>query len=357
MKKYSILFMAIATILFISCSKDDDDYDDGTWSTVEMTVDVTKVPMEVRPCGRSQSGEIHVTWGDGSSGSGSEDTFKHTYTTPGNYKITMKQKNMEYADVYYYYSSIHFKDCPDLEWIRSMMIGGSNDTLTMPKTVKIENCPNLVSVGLPNQRVTNLEIENCPKINTIMCTNHKLSSLNLNLPLLEELNCGGGVLKELDLSHFPALKRLDCGLNKLSDIDLKKCSNLVQLNCSSNQLTELDLGNCCELTELDCSYNQLTELNFKGCNKLENIGCTHNILITLNLEDCDELKSLNCEYNELVELDVSNNTKLKSLNCNANEDLETIWVWENAPIKHGIYGRPYISGWNTSGYVKFIEKK
>ena len=92
MKKYSILFMAIATILFISCSKDDDDYDDGTWSTVEMTVDVTKVPMEVRPCGRSQSGEIHVTWGDGSSGSGSEDTFKHTYTTPGNYKITMKQK-------------------------------------------------------------------------------------------------------------------------------------------------------------------------------------------------------------------------------------------------------------------------
>ena len=29
MKKYSILFMAIATILFISCSKDDNDYDDG----------------------------------------------------------------------------------------------------------------------------------------------------------------------------------------------------------------------------------------------------------------------------------------------------------------------------------------
>ena len=355
MKKYSILFMAIATILFISCSKDDNDYDDGTWSTVEMTVDVTKVPMEVRPCGRSQSGEIHVTWGDGSSGSGSEDTFRHTYTTPGNYKITMKQKNMEYADVWYYYSSIHFKDCPDLEWIRSNMIGGSNDTRTMPKTVKIENCPNLVSVGLSNQRVTNLEIENCPKINTIMCDNHKLSSLNLNLPLLEELNCGGGVLKELDLSHFPALKRLYCGLNKLSDIDLKKCSNLVELNCSSNQLTDLNLGNCCELTELDCSYNQLTELNFKGCNKLENIGCTHNILITLNLEDCDELKSLNCEYNELVELDVSNNTKLKSLNCNANEDLETIWVWEDLKVWNSHYG-PYVKGWTTPRGVKFIKK-
>ena len=113
MKKYSILFMAIATILFISCSKDDDDndYDDGTWSTVEMTVDVTKVPMEVRPCGRSQSGEIHVTWGDGSSGSGSEDTFKHTYTTPGNYKITMKQKNM-WKIHSYLPPSVHFKVIP-----------------------------------------------------------------------------------------------------------------------------------------------------------------------------------------------------------------------------------------------------
>ena len=117
------------------------------------------------------------------------------------------------------------------------------------------------------------------------------------------------------------------------------------------------MGNCCELTELDCSYNQLTELNFKGCNKLENIGCTHNILITLNLEDCDELKSLNCEYNELVELDVSNNTKLKSLNCDSNYNLETIWVWEDAPVEYGIYGRPYVKGWTTPRYVKFIEKK
>ena len=81
----------------------------------------------------------------------------------------------------------------------------------MPKTVKIENCPNLVDVNLSDQRVKNLEIENCPKINTIMCDNHKLSSLNLNLPLLEELDCSyGRTLKELDLSHLPALKTLNC---------------------------------------------------------------------------------------------------------------------------------------------------
>lgn len=293
MKKYSILFMAIATILFISCSKDDDnDYDDETWSTVEMTVNVTKVPMEVRPCGESQSGEIHVTWGDGSSGSGLEDTFRHTYTTPGNYKITMKVRNMEYASVWYYYSSIHFKDCPDLERTKSMMRYGAGDTLHVPKTVTLENCPNLTVASFVSQNVTSLEIKNCPQIKYLYIDYHQLSSLNLDLPLLEELDCSDGALKELDLSHFPALKRLYCGLNKLSDIDLKKCSNLVELNCSYNQLTELNLGNCCELTELDCSNNKFTEL------------------------------------------DVSNNTKLKYLNCDDNYDLETIWVWEGFDIKN-----------------------
>lgn len=315
MKKYSILFMAIATILFISCSKDDNDYDDGIWSTVEMTVNVTKVPMEVRPCGESQSGEIHVTWGDGSKGSGSEDTFRHTYTTPGNYKITMKVRNMEYASVWYYYSSIHFKDCPDLERTKSMMRYGAGDTLHVPKTVTLENCPNLTVASFVSQNVTSLEIKNCPQIKYLYIDYHQLSSLNLDLPLLEELDCSDGALKELDLSHFPALKRLYCGLNKLSDIDLKKCSNLVELNCSSNQLTEL------------------------------------------NLEDCHELKSLNCKYNELVELDVSNNTKLKSLNCDSNYNLKTIWVWEDAPVEYGIYGRPYVKGWTTPIDVKFIEKK
>lgn len=334
MKKYSILFMAIATILFISCSKNDNDYDDGTWSTVEMTVNVTKVPMKIWTAGTGNGEKMHTDWGDGSIESDLQNAWIHTYTTPGNYKITMKVKNMTYAQVYYYYSSIYFKDCPDLEMIKSVMHYGAGDTLHVPKTVTLENCPNLTVASFVSQNVTSLEIKNCPQIKYLYIDYHQLSSLNLDLPLLEELDCSDGALKELDLSHFPALKTLNCNDNEFSDIDLKKCSNLVELNCSSNQLTELNLENCCELTELDCSSNQLTELNFKGCNKLENIGCTRNILITLNLEDCHELKSLNCKDNELVELDVSNNTKLKSLNCDDNYDLETIWVWEGFDIKN-----------------------
>lgn len=309
MKKYSILFMAIATILFISCSKDDNDYDDGTWSTVEMTVNVTKAPMKI--IAASQGEKMHTDWGDGSSGSGLEDTYSHTYTTPGNYKITMKQRNMEYANVWYYYSSIHFKDCPDLERIKSMMHYGAGDTLHVPKTVTLENCPNLTDASFASQNVTSLEIKNCPQIKYLYLDYHQLSSLNLDLPLLEVLDCGGGVLKELDLSHFPALKRLYCNDNELSDIDLKKCSNLVELDCSSNQLTEL------------------------------------------NLENCTSLEKLICYDNKIIELDVSKNIKLNYLKCRNysgdNKYLKTIWVWEGFDFNT-------IDEWSVPEGVKFMKK-
>lgn len=231
MKKYSILFMAIATILFISCSKDDNDYGDGTWSTVEMTIDVTKAPMKIWAAGEGE--RMHTDWGDGSSSnSGAKDS--HTYTAPGSYKIIVKVRNMKHSSVLYYYSSVHFKDCPNLELIISYSSGNLNDSLTIPKTIKFENCPNLRSICLYDQRITNLEIENCPQIKYLDCFDHRLSSFNLDIPLLEELNCSGGILKELDLSHFPVLKTLNCEYNQLTELDVSNNTELKSLKCRNN---------------------------------------------------------------------------------------------------------------------------
>lgn len=335
MKKYSILFMAIATILFISCSKDDNDYDDGTWSTVEMTVNVTKVPMKIWTAGTGNGEKMHTDWGDGSIESDLQNAWIHTYTTPGNYKITMKVKNMTYAQVYYYYSSIYFKDCPDLEMIKSVMHYGAGDTLHVPKTVTLENCPNLTVASFVSQNVTSLEIKNCPQIKYLYIDYHQLSSLNLDLPLLEELDCSDGALKELDLSHFPALKTLNCSANEFSDIDLKNCSNLVELDCSHNQLTELNFNGCNKLESIDCSNNMLITLNLNDCKNLKEICCNDNELIELTLEKLIDLEKLNCFSNKLTEIDISNNTKLKHVKCkkdyNYNEKdkyLKTIWVWD-----------------------------
>ncbi|OUN64228.1 MULTISPECIES: hypothetical protein [Butyricimonas] len=324
MKKYSILFMAIATMLFISCSKDDNDYDyeNGTWSTVEIAFDVTKPPMTVKLSNSTADLYIHTQWGDGSS---SENTYEHTYTTAGRYNIVVKARNMEVFNIHYNYSSIHFKDCPDLIYNHHTIGDGTiNDTITVPKAVKFENCPKLTIISLTTQKVTNLEIVNCPKLETLDCSVHQLQSLNLDCPALTKLDCSMGPLEELNLKNLPLLE---------------------SLNCSYNQLKNIDLKNNDKLKEVDCSWNQFSNITFKGLGKLEDINCSNNQLTTLNVEDCYELISLDCKFNKLTELDVSNNTNLIFLTCTDNynyadhSSLETIWIWEGAKT----------SGWLTMG--------
>ena len=190
MKKYSILFMAIATMLFISCSKDDYDYEDGTWSTVEIAFDVIKPPMTIKLSNSTADLYIHTQWGDGSS---SEDIYEHTYTTAGRYNIVVKARNMEVFNIHYNYSSIHFKDCPDLIYNNVTLDGTTDNSLTVPKIVKFENCPKLAVITLMWQNVTNLEIENCPKLETLKIlevSETKLTSINISeLKNLHYLDC------------------------------------------------------------------------------------------------------------------------------------------------------------------------
>ena len=303
MKKYSILFMAIATMLFISCSKDDNDYEDGTWSTVEIAFDVTKPPMTIKLSNSTADLYIHTQWGDGSS---SENIYEHTYTTAGRYNIVVKARNMKVFNIHYNYSSIHFKDCPDLIHNNITLDGTTDNSLTVPKVVKFENCPKLTTILLELQKVTNLEIENCPKLETLDCSVHQLQSLNLDCPALTKLDCSMGPLEELNLKNFPLLE---------------------SLNCSYNQLKNIDLKNNDKLKEVDCSWNQFSNITFKGLDELKDINCSNNQLTTLNVEDCYELKELNCKFNKLTELDLSDNTKLYSFICLDNP-IQTIWVWE-----------------------------
>ena len=195
MKKYSILFMAIATMLFISCSKDDYDYEDGTWSTVEIAFDVIKPPMTIKLSNSTADLYIHTQWGDGSS---SEDIYEHTYTTAGRYNIVVKARNMEVFNIHYNYSSIHFKDCPDLIHNNITLDGTTDNSLTVPKVVKFENCPKLTTILLVNQKITNLEIENCPKIEILNIYDTKLTSIDISeLRNLYKLNCSNSSISTI----------------------------------------------------------------------------------------------------------------------------------------------------------------
>lgn len=83
---------------------------------------------------------------------------------------------------------------------------------------------------------------------------------------LEDLNCHGNSLTQLDLSQNTALKYLDCGRNELTSLALDENTNLLKLECGYNKLTSLDVSKNTSLFSLMCHDNQLTSLNVKNGN-------------------------------------------------------------------------------------------
>ena len=134
---------------------------------------------------------------------------------------------------------------------------------------------------------------------------------------LEDLDCGGNFLTELDVSKNTALTYLDCGGNDLTTLDVGKNTNLEELRCFGNDLTELDLSNNTALTYLDCSSNHLTALDVSMLTSLKTLDCSDNQLTSLNLINNTALTKLVCTDNQLTWLDLSS-TKVTSLSANNN---------------------------------------
>ena len=143
------------------------------------------------------------------------------------------------------------------------------------------------------------------------------------LTSLEELDCSGNQLTELDLSGCSSLKRIYCGENQLTSLDISDCSLLEELNCYNNNLTSLDLSNCPELTFLGCGINQLTGLDVSNCPELRELYCYDNNLTSLDISGNENLSELVCWANEISELDVKDCASLIELVCHAN-DLSTL---------------------------------
>ncbi|MCL1874314.1 MAG: hypothetical protein FWF85_09410 [Clostridiales bacterium] len=114
---------------------------------------------------------------------------------------------------------------------------------------------------------------------------------------LQELNCSGNQLTELDLSNNTALIKLYCSDNKLAELDLSKNPALEVLLGNRNYLEKLYLANNIELRKLELDSNRLTELD---------------------LSKNTMLRVLQCYSNKLAGLDLSNNIVLEKLDCTLN---------------------------------------
>ena len=72
---------------------------------------------------------------------------------------------------------------------------------------------------------------------------------------LTALECGGGVLKTMDISMNTKLTSLRLEQTTMTSLDISKNTALTTLNCRNNRLASLDVSKCKSLKSLDCSGN------------------------------------------------------------------------------------------------------
>ena len=83
---------------------------------------------------------------------------------------------------------------------------------------------------------------------------------------LEELDCSGTSITDLNVTQNTALTILHCEQNVLTSLDVSQNVLLTELYCNNNNLSDLELINNNLLEVFDCSSNQLTRLNLKNGN-------------------------------------------------------------------------------------------
>ena len=160
---------------------------------------------------------------------------------------------------------------------------------------------------------------------------------------LTKLQCGGLMLRELDMSRNTRLRELVCHDNELlTKLDVSNRTALKILDCHNNpnlaeinisgtkNLTSLNVSGCSALTSLDCTNRKLTELDVSGCTALQELDCSGNVLTSLDVSGCTELIKLQYwknkikapEMEDLIEsLPVTNTGRLYAIyNRGGNHD-------------------------------------
>ncbi len=187
------------------------------------------------------------------------------------------------------------------------------------KDLDLSGVPNLKVLDCCDVPMTSLVLKDSLKLETLYCIGMDLESLDLRLNSnLKELYCRDNKLTSLNLTYNTKLETLDCRGNLLTTMDLSANKALVSIDCRENPMTALVARNLPVLTTLYCSDIQLESLDVSQDPALESLGCQNNALTTLNVAGCRSLVSMNCSSNQLTVLDLSDSTKLERLDCQDN---------------------------------------
>ncbi len=167
-----------------------------------------------------------------------------------------------YADSGVELDSKHFPDAKFLECVKKYDTSGDNFLSEAEKgEILVLNCS--------NKNITSLEgINYLDGIPSLKCGSNNLTSLELNLPHLQQLECDNNKLTSLDLSKLTMLRQLKCDKNQLTELDVSNNRYLQSLTCNSNKITNIKFcTNCIEPVTILRTYdNKLSTLDISALN-------------------------------------------------------------------------------------------
>ena len=127
-------------------------------------------------------------------------------------------------------------------------------------SIDLTNAPNVQSLNLMNNLLTELDVSNNHDLTNLDITNNQISSLNIeNNTGIGFLTLNENPIESIDLSHLANLYGLFCSNTNISSLDLSNCATMYALNCNNNKnLTSLDLSNCTSLMAANIRGNNFT---------------------------------------------------------------------------------------------------
>ncbi len=169
----------------------------------------------------------------------------------------------------------------------------------------------LTKLSIAKQSLHRLDFSYAPYLEELDCSQNNIKAINSDLrrvTRLKKLICyGNSELKKLELHKNVALEELNCGGCGLTELDLSANTKLKKLACFGNQFTtDLDLSKQTDLREFNCVGCGLTALPIINNKKLEKIMCANNDLGDLDLSQYKKLKFLVCSKANLTSLNVAN---------------------------------------------------
>ena len=179
--------------------------------------------------------------------------------------------------------ALYLKNNPTLEnvWIY--------ETQTL-EDIEITNSPNLYSLTLHNNKLTELDLSGSPNIYNLRIWDSKLSTLDLRFMSKLEYLVAWDVFNdsnkgEIFLPEQSSLKVMALGYNRLQNIDLSSSIKIERLDLDGNQLSTIDFSKNPSLEYLAVAGNLLERLDLSPITNLYLLRAYNNFIDCIQLNE------------------------------------------------------------------------